>query len=198
MQMSFSRLPYDSCSYKHKLAESIGAGEYQISTPNHCDPCFVPSPSIRLQHYGDALCDGLIDVDSELLGITRKSTHDPSGKYLPSKQPYCALKPLKECNELDSENCRLSNPPCTLRCRGWNRWEWLCRDPQENALMGFDWNVSNRTIVKDNHRPNVPKPIDQTLALPKSVETFEKPLWCGTQSDPHPLNFRTCKELEQY
>jgi hypothetical protein len=65
--------------------------------------------------------------------------------------------------------------------------------------MGFDWNVSNRTIVKDNHRPNIPKPIDQTLALPKTVETFEKPLWCGTQqSDPHPLNYRTCKELEQY
>lgn len=196
--MSFSRLPYDTCSYKHKLGESIGAGEYQISTPNHCSPCYVPSPSIRLQHFGGSLCSALVDVDSELMGLNRKNTQDPSGKYLPTEKPYCPLEPLKDCNDLDSENCRLSNPPCTLRCRGWNRFEDLCQNPQDNALMTFDWNVSNRTIVKDNHRPSLPKPLDQSAALPHAEGQPEKPMWCGSMSDPHPLNYRTCQELQQY
>ena len=30
----------------------------------------------------------------------------------------------------------------------------------------FDFNINNRLIVKDNHRPCVPRPIDQSPALP--------------------------------
>lgn len=196
--MSFSRLPYDTCSYKHQLAESIGSGEYQISTPNKCDPCFVPSPSIRLQRFGDSLCPSLVDVDSELMGLTRKATKDPCLHYAPQETPYCTPTHLRECNDLDSENSRLSNPPCTMRCRGWNRWEWLCKNPQDNALITFDWNVSNRIVVKDNHRPHIEKPLDQTLALPNAHNQPEKELFCGMQSDPHPLNYRTAKELAEY
>ena len=58
-----------------------------------------------------------------------------------------------------AEEIRTSNPPCNLRGTGWNRWEWLCMDPQERVLMPFDNMVSNRIIVKDNHRPCVPNPI---------------------------------------
>ena len=32
--------------------------------------------------------------------------------------------------------------------------------------MPFDNNVANRIVVKDNHRPLVPKPVDPKLVLP--------------------------------
>ena len=31
--MSFNRLNYDTCAYKHNLAETVGPGEYQLKTP---------------------------------------------------------------------------------------------------------------------------------------------------------------------
>ena len=32
--------------------------------------------------------------------------------------------------------------------------------------MPFDYNINNRLVVKDNHRPCIPKPIDVRLSLP--------------------------------
>lgn len=198
--MSFSRLPYDTCAYKHTLSESTGPGEYMVSTPNHCSPCFVPSPWIRVDGFGGSICPKeLIDVDSELLGITRKQSKYPGENFLPKDKPFCNVQHLRECNELDAETTRLSNPPCTLRCRGWNRWEWLCKDPQDNVEVPFDNLINNRLIVKDAHRPNIPKPLDQTLALPDPSSQPEAPLFYGPlPEDPHPLNYRVAKELSQY
>ena len=38
------------------------------------------------------------------------------------------------------------------------------------CLIPFDHNINNRIIVKDNHRPIIPKPLDQTSALPVKPE----------------------------
>lgn len=197
--MSFSRLDYDTCAYKHKLSESIGTGEYMLDNNNVCKPCFVPSPTVRIQRFGASICDSeLIDVDSELLGLNFKQSKCPSQKYLPKEQEFCQKRNLRQCNELDTEPTRLSNPPCTLRCRGWNRWEDLCKNPQDRVLMEFDHNISNRIVVKDTFRPHICKPIDQTLALPKAQQDDYKQVFCGIEADPHPLNYRTCHELKRY
>jgi hypothetical protein len=196
--MSFNRLNFDSCAYKHRLNESIGPGEYMLDTNNFCEPCFVSAPGVVTQGYGAAICpQHLIDVDSELLGITRKASDCPGKHYLPSDTPYCGSILPKECNSLEPEPTKLSNPPCTLHCRGWNRWEWLCQNPQDRILIPFDTNINNRLIVKDNHRPCVPKPIDQSLALPPQVQ-HQKEMFCGTVGPLNPLNYRSCNELRQY
>jgi len=65
-----------------------------------------------------------------------------------------------------TEDTRLSNPPCTLRSTGWNRWEWLCWNPQDRAEIPFQWNTSYRTVVKDNHTPIIEEPLDQSALMP--------------------------------
>lgn len=65
---------------------------------------------------------------------------------------------------------RHTHPPSTLRGTGFNRWEWLCFNPQERWAPPFDYNISNRIIVKDNHRPCVPRPAHEK-AWPKPQET---------------------------
>jgi hypothetical protein len=178
--MSSSRLRYDTCASEHDLHRSLGPGMYAIDTPqvSMCgaqqSACFVQDPALRLGS-GPALKCGysgqLVDVDSELLGITRKASRCPQQRYLPFalQPPLCTLP--QDCppdirNFLASEDTRLSNPGCTMRCRGWNRWEWLCKDPQSGVLPQFPHNINYRIVVKDNHRPCIEEPIDQSAGMP--------------------------------
>ena len=82
---------------------------------------------------------------------------------------------FKECVMPTREDTRLSNPPSTLRGTGWNRWEWLCLNPQERVLEPFDFNIQTTLVARDNHRPSLPRPVDQTLAFPvptdQAIET---------------------------
>jgi hypothetical protein len=47
-----------------------------------------------------------------------------------------------------TDDSRLSNPPCNLRGTGWNRWEWLCLNPQERVEIPFDWNITYNGVSK--------------------------------------------------
>lgn len=184
--MSFSRLNYDDGTYKHILRESIGPGDYMLGTPRlDCNGCFFPAPDVRMGSFGAGVCEKeVIDVDSELMGLTRKQSNCPSDKFLPKEKPFCEMKSVKDCYDLAREDTRLSNPPCTLRGTGWNRWEWLCQNPQDKALVPFDFNINNRLVVKDNHRPCVPQPVDQTHALPSSQNNLVRYDWTARCVDP--------------
>jgi hypothetical protein len=186
--MSFNRLNYDNGTYSHILKESIGPGSYMIETPRvDCEGCFFPSPDIRLNAYGGAICEKeLIDIDSDLMGISKRATNCPAGKYIPSSREVCTKKMPKDCFGLTTEDTKLSNPPCTLRGTGWNRWEWLCTNPQTKALMPFDFMINNRTIVKDNHRPCVPHPMDQSDSLPPAENDCVVYDWSSKYTQPFP------------
>jgi hypothetical protein len=185
--MSWSRLNFDDDTYKTKLGESIGAGEYQITTPRvACDDCSWYSPSMNLSHFNDGMCEKeLIDVDSELLGITRKDSRCPAKKFLPSDKPFCTTKKLtKDCTFLTSEPTLVSNPKATNKETTVNRWEWLCKDPTRKSLIPFDYNINNRLLVKDLHRPCKPNPLDQSAALPPKCNMFVKYDWASKYQGP--------------
>ena len=194
--MSFNRLPYDNCSYKQELNETTGPGFYQLTTPpNTCDPCHPSDPKVRLQSQGVSLNrnTNLTDIDSELIGITRNLSKCSDRKYLPdpNASQHCGAQtdiripknnskvqidyskeqiPVTNCFK-SSDDTRLSNPPCTLRGTGINRWEWLCRNPQRNIEEPFDFQINSRTLSKINHRPCIPKPLDQFNSHPDYIET---------------------------
>ena len=169
--MSFNRLNYDQCTYKHNMRQSMGPGEYHLGAPRpECNSCFSADPSMNSRGYksvGNCSDVPLVDVDSELIGIKRKASNCPADHYIPTNKEFCQKTPLVDCRSLPNEDTRISNPPCTLRGTGWNRWEWLCQNPQDKALVSFDYMINNRLVVKDNHRPCVPSPINQVEALPK-------------------------------
>lgn len=194
--MSFNRLNYDTETYKHDINQSVKPGNYYINPPAiSCKPCYPEASEIRLQRSGTSIRGDmfLIDVDSELSGLFRKNSNNPNNKYIPccdgklsnnkSNNNSIILKPgeisgdeklthFQDCG-IRSEDTRLNNPPCTLRSTGLNRWEWLCNNPQDQIEVPFDTNINYRLIVKDNHRPIIPNPIDPESALP-----VEKSLPC--------------------
>lgn len=202
--MSFNRLNSDTCQYKQTLAESVGPGEYQINTPPiACEPCYPYPPSVRLQTSGDSVDTNsyMIDIDSELLNITRKASKCPSKKYLPgcSDKNPAPLTNWKDCFS-PADETRTSNPPCNLRGTGWNRWEWLCLNPQDKVEMPFDFNINNRIVVKDNHRPCVPTPISPADCLPKGGKLPCAPTGqvCSTPTYPPSVHWRKCNEIKHY
>ena len=230
--MSFNKSIYDFGSYKQDLNQSVGPGMYHLNKPViSCQPCYPYTPSIRLQQQGDSISgkQSLIDVDSELLNITRKYSRNPKEKYIPncpdsmcksgevcgngavdSCKLHAGMKPGSRATDSDlvhmpdcftpAEDTRLSNPSCNLRCTGWNRWEWLCKDPQEKVLIPFDWNISNRLVAKDNHRPIIPKPLDQRLALPRggALPCEKTQSVCAPYTIPTSVHWQTQNALKKY
>lgn len=137
-----------------------------LSVPSSAPCLSVPDGGVSAGGGSRLGIQNLVDVDSELLGLTRQYSHCklPYSQTLSSQQPVL----FQDCHQqFQGESTRLSNPPCTLRCNGVNRWESLCTDPQATALPPFPQiPTSNRIVVKDNHRPCIEVPLDQSAALP--------------------------------
>ena len=206
--MSFNRLNYDTCAYRQNLYQSVGPGEYRLTEPPNTDePCFAQSPQIRMQRQGVSIDPNrpLIDVDSELMNLTRDASNCPSKKYIPDGS-QCG-KVNKEENLQHGKDCfftvedtRISNPACNLRGTGWNRWEWMCLDPQDRVLIPFDNNINNRLVVKDNHRPCIPTPIDVNLSLPPNTGNIscEKiSNVCGAPTGPPSIHWQSAQNAKQ-
>jgi hypothetical protein len=214
---SLSSLRFDPGAYNADLKQSVGPGQYVLSPhgPN-CKPCMQGDPRVSAGFgAGTSDCETmpLVDVESDLHNIGRRATHAPGGLYrgdgsAPSICGGGALRPIPLCEALPSVDTRMAHPPCTLRGTGWNRWEWLCQDPQQRAttLLPFDANVDTSLVVKDNHRPNLARPVDQTLAMPPGKRDRSAdvgaPQWIpktcngvGAVDEPPTMLWRNCEEV---
>jgi hypothetical protein len=162
LSMSWNRMNEDSCEVWTEMRQSSGPGNYVLSRPLKCSAPFVADPQLSSQGAQVSVCSDrpLVDVDSELLGITRRAMRCPQGHYA-AGTGACSLKHSRTDDRLaaifEPESTRDSNPGCTLRGTGWNRFEWLCEDPQRFAEIPFETDVNYRAVVKDNHRPLIPK-----------------------------------------
>jgi hypothetical protein len=92
-----------------------------------------------------------------------------------------------------TEDTRLSNPSANLRGTGWNRFNPICKNPQEQITFPGEYMIDSRLVFKDNHRPSVVKPMvndmnpNETMQPCPKVNSvcgnFTKPLYqydvCG-------------------
>ncbi len=188
--MSFTKLAYDKETYKTDIKQSKKSGLYYLEQPQN-NQCYPYPVSVIPQKQGVSVSRNkhLVDVSSELLGITKRATslgapHNKCDVDCDTGYP-CGQGVIGQCGNLKSglrvgddqlkhldngfipaEETRTSNPSCNLRGTGWNRWEWLGLNPQSNVERPFPNNISNRIVVKDNHRPVIPNPIDVSASLP--------------------------------
>lgn len=221
--MASASLAADNCSYSEKLRRTIAPGMYMLGTPSaDCggDACrrdVPPDPYVRYQAWGAGSCapGAVVDDSSELLGINYKASKCSADAYAPGKYSAtgaCAPRgdsvPRSACMA-PTEDTRLSNPPCTLRGTGWNRWEWLCYNPQDRAIVPFEWNTSYRIVVKDNHTPIIEQPIDQSGFQPAPTDlpsttnhnqvSWTPPPGCGAAPPgaPNDASWRTMREVRK-
>ena len=75
--MSFTRFNDDPCRIKKQLQESTGPGRYMLNKPGWgASPCFMDDPYIRMEQWGANLQTNTINLESDLMGITRKLNKD--------------------------------------------------------------------------------------------------------------------------
>ena len=162
--MSFTRFNYDPCRTAKSLQESTGPGRYMLNTPgNGNSPCFMEDPHIRLQKWGANLrsvsSGNPIDIDSDLIGITRPLTKGCSNM----KYPHLGVVKSNSisfptCKSFTDET-RTSHPAWQYRDLEQTRWYPLFLNPQENVCKVFHNNLSTRILEKDNFVPKMPCPI---------------------------------------
>lgn len=191
MSGSLERSMYDDGAYEAAVTQSTRPLLYRLNPISvaRCNPCRVPQPGyigstgVSVTHQRP-----LADVESELMGLNYRATKDPSQKYTPTC-PQCGkcmegypcgggvVKGCASCQEslyhlpmcdLGTDYTRTSNPVCTARGVGINRFQPLCLNPQDENrwLHPSEVGISYRNVVKDNHVPCIPKMVDPTPLLP--------------------------------
>lgn len=164
----FSRNKYDQGAYEHSLKQSTGPLIRTLNPIRNdrdmpsriADPGFFGSVGVSVTHQRP-----LIDVESELMRLSVKNSDDPSAQRVPALEQSLYHLPAQQFN---TDYTRLSNPVCTAREQGVNRFQPIRLNPQDESrwLHPSEIRVSYRNVIKDRHVPFVPKPIDQTPALP--------------------------------
>jgi hypothetical protein len=93
--MAFSRLSYDNCSYKSEILQSVGTLSYVLSPEKFVNPNPTRIAFGILGGNDTSIVAGnMVDVESDLYGITRQQSKCPSLKF------------LNECSGKDFGSCQ--------------------------------------------------------------------------------------------
>jgi hypothetical protein len=165
---AMTRYRYDIGKMVENNEISTGPGRWALGVPNHYgNAAFVPDPTIRMQRWGAShdMTSTKTDTESDLRNLARPTTRSACGQYSPEQGAARAarLTPMPE-TAFPRTYERLVDPPCTLRGSGWNRWEWLCENPQERVMMPFEWAVDSRHAAKDTAAATITKPLERSPA----------------------------------
>jgi hypothetical protein len=165
--MSFTRFNYDPCRTKKLLEESTGPGRYMLNKPGWGDkPCFFADPQIRMQGWGTNLRrvpgGAPIDIDSDLLGITRPLSKDCTKKEYPfSGVVFSMKKEYPTCDKEFTSQSRATHPSFLYRDLEQSNRYPLFLNPQENVCMPFQNNLNTQLLERDNFTPKIPCPMNK-------------------------------------
>lgn len=180
--MSLTRLIHDGDAYEKSVLQSASSGHYMLQTPRICGGGSENSiegffPQVNQGQNAASLCEAnnnLVDIDSDLMGITHKLSHCPP--LPPSKfqllqtdilkapvNPGCGAS-KNESTFLTNENSRMTSAgSCTLRCTGINRFDPLLFDVQKYWSQNIQpVSTNSRILMKDQYKPCLREPIEET------------------------------------
>lgn len=153
-QQSMTRPRFDDFHQADDMRITSYSLRYQLNPPAfNCPTSFPVDVTTRIQMSGNGWVAGQwrTDVESDLKNINRVGSRVKCDDklYNPS---------TNKMNNLGYNNApdesfpqvfnRLTNPPCTLRATGWNRWESLPHQPQLTFETPFDFFIPARDIDK--------------------------------------------------
>ena len=160
--MSFTRIKYDNFQVDKKLQEMTGIGRYILNTPGPGDNlCFFEDPQIRLQKWGANLrhVEGgaAIDIDSDLMGITRRLSKDCKDLKYPLKGIIKSEAiNYPKCKKTITQQTRTTHPSWMYRDLEQSNRYPLFKNPQAHVFVPFYNNINTRLLERDNHIPEIP------------------------------------------
>ena len=156
--MAFTRFHDDEARIEKQLQESTGLGRYMLNVPgnNGDKPCFMEDPFIRMQKWGANLMTNTVNLESDLLGLTRKMNHDSlTENNYTSKAVSTQKKSYPNCTP-STDQSRATMPAWMFRDLEQVNWSILPLNPQENTCFPFENNVSTRLVEKDYYVAKAP------------------------------------------
>lgn len=153
--MSFTRFNDDPCRIKKQNQEMTGPGRYMLNKPGWGDsPAYIEDPHVRMQQWGGNLRTNTINLESDLLGLTRNLSLDCNTykKYAVNSSQIS----YPESNKITTDQSRVTNPAWWYRDLEQVNWSILPLDPQENTCIPFQNNLNTRILEKDNFVAKAP------------------------------------------
>ena len=156
-QTNLTRSRWDDIHQADDLRISTYAGRYAFVPFRNCPNSFPVNPTIRLQESGQSYVTGKwrTEVESDLKGVGRPPSRWREDKLLydprTNKMNLAGLTDSPDESNPTNFN-RLTNPPCTLRTTGWNRWQPLFHNPQATFETPFDFFIPSRDLDKYRFR----------------------------------------------
>jgi hypothetical protein len=156
--MACSRYHSDINRIEKRNAISTFAGRYALDTPGPgADAPFIADPHMRATKWGANFCNNMMDLNSDLRGLTR-----PLNRDLPDYNNYVkhSVKPnhisYDERNYITDES-RATLPAWTFRDVEINRWETPILNPLDQLEKPFHHNLNTRVLERDHFVPSPDK-----------------------------------------
>ncbi len=164
--MSFTRFHDDPHRIKKQIDESSFTGRYMLNTPGPgMDLPFSEDPHIRLQKWGANLQTNTVNLESDLLGLSRKQNRDNIAINQYSKAQPSSSRPNYRTEQPFVEESRSSHPAWMYKDLEQTRWEQPLLNPLNGLDKQFVDNVQSRILEKDNFSPKIPVVGNQTYYL---------------------------------
>jgi len=154
--MSFTRFHDDECRIEKQLQESTDPGRYALNVPgNGLKPCFMQDPYMRMQKWGGNLMTNTINLESDLMGLTRNINYRDCVKEndYKSHAVYSRSVDYPTCLPF-TEQPRAIMPAWTVKDLEQTHWDYPLLNPQENTCLTFQNNLSTRILEKDYYLVN--------------------------------------------
>ena len=153
--MACTRFNNDECRIKKQLQQSTDPGRWILNVPgNGSSPCYIVDPQIIIQKWGGNLRTNTINLESDLKGVNRQI-----GKDCLVKDNYKSYNVKNEainypsCTNLFTDQSRVTNPAWWYRDLEQVDWGYPPLNPQINACLPFQNNLSTRILEKDYFTP---------------------------------------------
>jgi hypothetical protein len=154
-QQALTRGKFDDFHQADDARITSYALRYYLNTPDtNCPTSYPVDVTTRIQASGASWPVGKwkTDVESDLKGINRMGSRVrvDAKLYNPTTNAMNNT-PLEAAPDESTPQLfqRLVNPPCTLRATGWNRWDPLPHQPQNNFETPFDHFIPSRMLDKE-------------------------------------------------
>ena len=150
--MAFTRFKYDKSRVDKQLTEETFTARYMLNTPgNGTAMPFQEDPHTRLQMWGANFAGNALDVENDLMGITRPLNRDClKDEYKKKSTPIQTLHYSTTSSHVSQS--RVETPAWEVRSVMPDRGNFLFYNPQEHVDREFQNNLNTRMLQKDMYK----------------------------------------------
>ena len=165
--MASSRYNNDPNRIEKRNAISTFAGRYALDVPGPGENMsFNADPHIRISKWGANFRDNMMDINSDLRGLTRPLNRDLID--VNSYQKHLAQSSTISYGETNyiTDDSRATHPAWTYRDIEQNRWEQPLLNPLDQLEKPFHNNLNTRILERDHFKGNRRFPLDPSSFMP--------------------------------